>query len=902
MDTGRGRSRGRARTRPPQTEAPRQGPPQSGPHAAPGPALQGQWAARRPGAEPPAAAAASSTEQYPAMAPRASIGRSVRAAGPPIYQRSTSIDSTLSTEAQRSIQVSGTPEDSGAAAGAPPGRGAMRGRRQLDPVTRPSQWLESKKGSSGKPFNFRSNYFKLTAAPDWCLYQYHVDIQPEEDRTFVRKGLLGLHREKLGGYMFDGTSLYLCARLANDVSEFTSTRQSDGVQMRIIVKLTGTLEKGDPHYLQFYNVLMRKCLSHLKLQLVGRNFFDPHAKVEIREHHFELWPGYITSIRQHEQDLLMCCEITHKVMRQENLLNIMNRIREEKGGGDFQAACKADVIGTTVLTEYNNNTYRVEDIDFQTKPSSTFHLKKENREISYAEYYRNKYNINIRNMTQPMLVTRTTDKDRRSGQAEIVYLVPELCRATGITDAMRNDFRLMDAMAQHTRINAQQRVQKLNAFNKRLYGEPLVVSEFRQWNLQLEKELITVPARVLDEAKIIFANNNSVGAGQGADWTNAFRNNGLLQPAPLNDWVVLVPEKLARDARSFVQNMQRSLKNFQMRDPRYIEMRNDSAQSFTNELDKVLSQSNPQIVFCIVFKQRGDIYSAIKKKCCVDRPVPSQVVTSKCFNPKRMMSIATKVAIQMNCKIGGYPWSIAIPMKGLMVIGFDVCHDTNQKGKDFGAMVASLDSSFGRYFSAVSFHSSNEELSNDLAVNITKALHKYREYNNALPQQIVIYRDGVGEGQVPYVFEHEVQNIRSRVANFYQKGPTEIQMAYVVVTKRLNTRLFADNRGQIGNPPPGTIVDDVITCPTKYDFFVVAQAVRQGSVAPTSFSVIDDNVGLPPDRMQQLTYRLMHMYFNWSGTVKVPAPVQFAHKLAFLVSQSIHSAPSSHLDSLLYFL
>lgn len=128
----------------------------------------------------------------------------------------------------------------------------------------------------------------------------------------------------------------------------------------------------------------------------------------------------------------------------------------------------------------------------------------------------------------------------------------------GITDAMRNDFRLMDAMAQHTRINAQQRVQKLNAFNKRLYGEPQVVSEFRQWNLQLEKELITVPARVLDEVKVMFS-NGSVGAGSGADWTNAFRSNGLLQPAPLNDWVVLVPERLARDARVSLSNNHSSI-------------------------------------------------------------------------------------------------------------------------------------------------------------------------------------------------------------------------------------------------------------------------------------------------------------------------------------------------------
>lgn len=116
-------------------------------------------------------------------------------------------------------------------------------------------------------------------------------------------------------------------------------------------------------------------------------------------------------------------------MRQEKVLSILNRIREEHG--EFQAACKAEIIGTTVLTDYNNNTYRVDDIDFTTSPSSTFHLRKENRDISYADYYRNKYNIPICNMTQPMLVTRTSERDRRAGQTEIVYLVPELCRATG---------------------------------------------------------------------------------------------------------------------------------------------------------------------------------------------------------------------------------------------------------------------------------------------------------------------------------------------------------------------------------------------------------------------------------------------------------------------------------------
>ncbi|KAG8287782.1 hypothetical protein J6590_030345 [Homalodisca vitripennis] len=85
------------------------------------------------------------------------------------------------------------------------------------------------------------------------------------------------------------------------------------------------------------------------------------------------------------------------------------------------------------------------------------------------------------------------------------------------------------------------------------------------------------------------------------------------------------------------------------------------------------------------------------------------------------MSIATKVAIQINCKIGGAPWSVTMPLNGLMVVGFDVCHDAKSKGKSCGAMVASLNKAMTRYFSAVSNHPVGEELSNDLALNVVKS-------------------------------------------------------------------------------------------------------------------------------------------------------------------------------------
>lgn len=212
-------------------------------------------------------------------------------------------------------------------------------------------------------------------------------------------------------------------------------------------------------------------------------------------------------------------------------------------------------------------------------------------------------------------------------------------------------------------------------------------------------------------------------------------------------------------------------------------------------------------------------------------------------------------------------------------------------------MVASLDRTYSRYYSAVNLHDKTQELSNEFGANISKALQAYRNHNRALPLRIVIYRDGVGEGQVPYVLEHEVEDIKKRLNQMY--GGDTYQMAFIIVNKRINTRFFT-NTGK--NALPGTVVDDFVTSPTKFDFFIVSQQVRQGTITPTSYSVIFENCKLDADKLQRLTYKLTHMYFNTSCTVRVPAPCHYAHKLAFLVAKFIHHQPHSQLENTLYFL
>ena len=119
-----------------------------------------------------------------------------------------------------------------------------------------------------------------------------------------------------------------------------------------------------------------------------------------------------------------------------------------------------------------------------------------------------------------------------------------------------------------------------------------------------------------------------------------------------------------------------------------------------------------------------------------------KVVTATVLGkPKGLMSVATKVAIQMNAKLGGEPWAVRMPLTDTMVIGYDTYHDSIQKGRSVGAVVASLNSSMTKYLSVASLHSNPaQELNDNMCPAISKALRKYNELNGNLPSRVIIYR------------------------------------------------------------------------------------------------------------------------------------------------------------------
>ncbi|KAM8716535.1 hypothetical protein ACLKA7_003416 [Drosophila subpalustris] len=303
-----------------------------------------------------------------------------------------------------------------------------------------------------------------------------------------------------------------------------------------------------------------------------------------------------------------------------------------------------------------------------------------------------------------------------------------------------------------------------------------------------------------------------------------------------------------------------------------------------------------QIVVCICPTSRDDRYSAIKKICCSEIPVASQVINSRTlFNEQKNRSIVQKIILQMNCKLGGSLWSVKIPFKNVMICGIDSYHDPKQKSNSVAAFVASLNSSYTHWYSKAVMQTKREELVNGLTSSFEMALKCYKKRNGHLPDSVIIYRDGVGDGQLNLCSKYEIPQFEAVCGK-------SVKITFLVVQKRINTRFFLDNGRDFSNPSPGTVVDKSITRSQMYDFFLVAQMVRQGTVTPTHFVVLQDDSNYGPDIIQRLTYKLCFLYYNWPGTVRVPACCLYAHKMAYLIGQSIQRDTSSNLSEKLFYL
>lgn len=168
---------------------------------------------------------------------------------------------------------------------------------------------EKKHGTAGTPIKLEANYFRLMTQEGWVLNQYHVDFSSEVDHTRVKKAWLRCLMQPLGiGYMFDGIQLFT-ARLIEERQEsegaagippIVRTIQSkEGEEVTVTITFVKVACFKEPIYEQFYNILIRKCMTFIGMEELGRGYFEPKAAIKFAEDRLELWPGKSTDINLH---------------------------------------------------------------------------------------------------------------------------------------------------------------------------------------------------------------------------------------------------------------------------------------------------------------------------------------------------------------------------------------------------------------------------------------------------------------------------------------------------------------------------------------------------------------------------------------------------------------------------
>ncbi|KAH7948091.1 hypothetical protein HPB52_018454 [Rhipicephalus sanguineus] len=242
--------------------------------------------------------------------------------------------------------------------------------------------------------------------------------------------------------------------------------------------------------------------------------------------------------------------------------------------------------------------------------------------------------------------------------------------------------------------------------------------------------------------------------------------------------------------------------------------------------------------------------------------------------------VAKNIAEYFN-RYGGLRYPNLPCVKDVLVMGADVSHHSpNDSKPSVAAIVASIDDRASRYVAVIRpQEKANDKKRVEIILYMKSVVeelfgHYKKENPGKIPKHILLYRDGVSEGEFEKVRTHELADLQSACTEVFQCIP---QITFLTVQKRHRTRFM---RGHDSNVPPGTVVETTITRPADNEFFLCSHTPIQGTARPAHYRVIADDYGFKPETLQKITFSLCHMYARCVTPVSIPAPVYYAHLAA----------------------
>jgi len=253
----------------------------------------------------------------------------------------------------------------------------------------------------------------------------------------------------------------------------------------------------------------------------------------------------------------------------------------------------------------------------------------------------------------------------------------------------------------------------------------------------------------------------------------------------------------------------------------------------------------PQLIVVFLPDKDSSRYNLIKELGDCVYGIHTVCAATRIHIEQGQAGFFANVGLKVNLKFGGINHKL-ISDNGLiskgktMVVGYDVTHPTNlasgagENAPSIAGLVSSIDSHLSQWPAYVWNMKGKTEMLNKQLVPAFKhmlQLWQKNPENKGLPDKLVIFRDGVSEGQFNQVNAEEVPFIRQACREIY--GAKSLpRITLVVSVKRHQTRFYPTDQNHTHHksksPKEGTIVDCGVTSVRYWDFFLQAHASMQG--------------------------------------------------------------------------
>lgn len=664
----------------------------------------------------------------------------------------------------------------------------------------------------------------------------------------------------------------------------------------------------------------------------GQNKYFPfHGHVEAVVHDLgqglEALRGYFSSVRTGVQRILVNVNVaTGAFYKHGKLLDLMNNF----GRSDHSrvaAFVRKLRIETCYIREMDANgkpkkgkggpvlirkVHTISDLSPPNKNSANLTFKWTNpsgrdETISIQNYFLRAHDVKLKQPLEPV-VNIGTKTDPRWVPSELCTVLPgQVARRMLLPDQTRN---MIEFAARPPNQNAASIVGPGLSVMQLAPNNQGVNARLATFGIKVNPKMLTVDGRILDAPTLRFKGNNH--KPRDGKWNLADENRKprpFFQPAPLQNWNCLMINEGNRDTvfggsqhlTDLLNTFRRTLQSYGMtvapvQQPRrvivnFMDMQNRNLEKICGVLDDGLRQfpAKPQFLYILLPSDNAFLYDCIKYLCDIKHGIPNVCNIGKKFSSDRgQAQYMANVALKFNLKKGGINHYVAADeIKPLddrtIVFGIDVTHPSpgsSDNSPSIAGVVASVDTKFSQWPASIRTQTGRQEMVSDLEEMILERLRLWQTKNKGPLNKVIVYRDGVSEGQYALVLQNEYPAFVAAFNKLYGPATKHPKLSIIIVGKRHHTRFYPtamkDADSKNGNPVPGTVVDRGVTGERLFDFFLLAHQGLQGTSKPAHYVVIKDENKLGADQLQKLTHNLCYTFGRATRSVSICPPAYYA--------------------------